>query len=121
MSEGTLALAGSLLTLAGAFFFFAAVIGLLRLPDFYTRAHAPTKAATLGLLLAALGSTLLDGQRDTAFVLEKVLLTLFVLLTVPVSTQLLVRGAVARGVPQVAPTQGKPAAGPVEAVESDAD
>ena len=52
MSEGALSLAGALLSLAGALFFLAAGVGLLRLPDFYTRAHAPTKAATLGLLLA---------------------------------------------------------------------
>jgi multicomponent K+:H+ antiporter subunit G len=120
MSEGLLALLGSLLTFLGALFFLAAVIGLLRLPDFYTRAHAPTKAATLGLLLAALGSVLLYTERDAAFVLEKTLLTLFVLLTVPVSTQMLVRAAAARGVPQTARTQGEPAAGPIERLEEDA-
>jgi len=119
MSEGVVGLAGALLSLLGAMFFLAAVIGLLRLPDFYCRAHAPTKAATLGLLLSALGSILLFGQRDAAFVLEKLLLILFVLITVPISTQMLVRGAAARGVPQRPETLGRPTAGPVERLDDD--
>jgi len=121
MSEGVVGLAGALLSLFGALFFLAAVIGLLRLPDFYCRAHAPTKAATLGLLLSALGSILLFGERDAAFVLEKLLLILFVLITVPISTQMLVRGAAARGVPQLPETQGEPAAGPIEPLDAEDD
>ena len=50
MSEDALSWVGALLSLLGALLFLAAAIGLLRLPDFYTRTHAPTKAATLGLL-----------------------------------------------------------------------
>ena len=117
MSDGVTSLAGALLSLAGALFFLAAGVGLLRLPDFYTRAHAPTKAATLGLLLAAAGSILTYGERDAAFWLEKLLLTLFVLITVPVSTQMLVRGAAARGVEQARSTRGTPIAEPIERVE----
>jgi len=120
MSDGVAEISGAVLSLFGALFFLAAVIGLLRLPDFYTRAHAPTKAATLGLLLTALGSIALDTERDAAFILEKLLLVLFVLITVPVSTQMLVRGAAARGVPQAPHTQGTPMAGPIEALD-DAD
>ncbi len=117
MSEGGLQLLGALLALAGAFFFLTAAIGLLRLPDFYTRAHAPTKAATLGLLLCASGSVLLYGAAESARWLEKLLLMLFVLLTAPVSTQLLVRGAAARGIPQAPNTQGPPTAPPIEPLE----
>jgi multicomponent K+:H+ antiporter subunit G len=120
MSDELPALVGAVLSLLGALLFLAAVIGLLRLPDFYTRAHAPTKAATLGLLLIALGSIGLHSDRDAAFVLEKLLLILFVLLTVPVSTQMLVRGAAARGIPQTSNTRGTAAAGPIEALENDA-
>ena len=120
MNDEIPALVGAVLSLLGALFFLAAVIGLLRLPDFYTRAHAPTKAATLGLLLTALGSIGLHADRDAAFVLEKVLLILFVLLTVPVSTQMLVRGAAARSVPQTSNTLGTATAGPIEPLgESD--
>jgi multicomponent K+:H+ antiporter subunit G len=119
MSSSFPELASALLSLCGALFFLAAVIGLLRLPDFYTRAHAPTKAATLGLLLTALGSIAIHTDRDAAFILEKLLLVLFVLLTVPVSTQMLVRGAAARGVAQAPGTQGTPMADPIEALGED--
>ncbi|TCJ18422.1 monovalent cation/H(+) antiporter subunit G [Rubrobacter taiwanensis] len=43
------------LILAGAFFFLAGTVGLLRFPDVYTRLHALTKADNLGLGLVVLG------------------------------------------------------------------
>ncbi len=119
MNDGALALVGALLSLAGSLFFLAAAVGLLRLPDFYCRAHAPTKAATMGLLLCAAGSVLLYQAPGSALWLEKLLLMLFVLLTVPVSTQLLMRGAIARGVDPCAGTRGAPAVGPVERLDDD--
>lgn len=43
------------LLLAGAGFFLAGTVGLLRFPDVYTRLHALTKADNLGLGLIVLG------------------------------------------------------------------
>ncbi|MFO1422061.1 MAG: monovalent cation/H(+) antiporter subunit G [Candidatus Competibacteraceae bacterium] len=40
---------------AGAFFFFAGTVGLLRFPDTLTRLHALTKADNLGLGLVVMG------------------------------------------------------------------
>lgn len=40
---------------AGCFFFLAGTLGLLRLPDLFTRLHALTKADNLGLGLVAAG------------------------------------------------------------------
>ena len=121
MNEGVFAVVGALLALVGSLFFLTAAIGLLRLPDFYTRAHAPTKAATLGLLLCASGSVVLYGTRADPLWLEKILLMLFVVLTVPVSTQLLVRGAVSRNVAQAPATRGRPAVASPETVGSSRD
>jgi multicomponent Na+:H+ antiporter subunit G len=45
----------TVLLLAGAGFFFAGTLGLLRFPDVYTRLHALTKADNLGLGLIVLG------------------------------------------------------------------
>ena len=117
MTEGALPLTGALLCLVGSLFYLTAAVGLLRLPDFYCRAHAPTKAATLGLLFCALGSALVYGTHGAALWLEKLLLMLFVILTAPVSAQLLVRGAVARRIPQTSSTRGMPTAGPIEWLE----
>ena len=43
------------LVVAGLFFFFAATVGFLRFPDFYSRMHATGKGDTFGLLLSLLG------------------------------------------------------------------
>jgi multicomponent Na+:H+ antiporter subunit G len=53
---------------AGAFFFFAGTVALLRFPDSLTRLHALTKADNLGLGLVVLGllaqaGSLLHGLR----------------------------------------------------------
>ena len=53
---------------AGAFFFFAGTVGLLRFPDSLSRLHALSKADNLGLGLVVLGllpraAGLLDGLR----------------------------------------------------------
>ena len=54
-------LLGILFSLAGIVFFFAGSIGLLRLPDLFSRLHALTKADNLGLGLLCLGLALIDG------------------------------------------------------------
>jgi multicomponent Na+:H+ antiporter subunit G len=47
---------------AGAFFFFAGTVGLLRFPDSLTRLHALSKADNLGLGLVVLGLLPLVGS-----------------------------------------------------------
>ena len=46
---------GSILILLGAFFLFSAGLGMLRMPDAYTRMQAGTKASTLGNTLVLAG------------------------------------------------------------------
>lgn len=48
-------LLSSILIVAGLFFYLAGSIGLLRLPDLYSRLHALTKADNLGLGLLVFG------------------------------------------------------------------
>ena len=98
----------------GSFFFLAGAIGFVRLPDFYTRVHAPTKAATLGIPFMAFASMLVHLGAGFEIWMEDVLIILFVFLTVPVSTQILIRAAAARKVPSSPETVGRP---PIEAVE----
>jgi multicomponent Na+:H+ antiporter subunit G len=50
------------LYLAGAFFFLAGSVGLIRFPDVYTRLHALTKADNLGLGLVCCGLALRSGS-----------------------------------------------------------
>jgi multicomponent Na+:H+ antiporter subunit G len=63
-------LSGALL-LAGAGFFFAGTIGLLRFPDVYSRLHALAKADNLGLGLVLIGLAM---QADSLAAALKLLL-----------------------------------------------
>ncbi len=83
----------------GAFFTLVGSFGLARLPDFYARLHGPTKATTLGvgsLLLASLVFFVVvgDGLR-----MHKVLITVFLFLTAPVSGHLLAKAGLRLRVP----------------------
>jgi len=76
---------------AGAFFFLAGTVGLLRFPDAYTRLHALTKADNLGLALVVIG---LLPQMDGLLAAAKlVLVWLLVLLSSAVVSQLIARAA----------------------------
>jgi multicomponent K+:H+ antiporter subunit G len=74
-------------------------IGLVRLPDFYTRMHAPTKATTLGVssVLAAAALTLPGNVVATG--LKAGLVIVFLFLTAPIGAHMLARAARHRGVP----------------------
>jgi len=74
---------------AGAVFYLAGTVGLLRFPDAYTRLHALTKADNLGLALVVLGLLL---QVDSVLGgLKLVLVWLLVLLSSAVVSQLIAR------------------------------
>jgi multicomponent Na+:H+ antiporter subunit G len=76
---------------AGAFFFLAGTVGLLRFPDALTRLHALTKADNLGLGLVVLGLLpLADGALGA---LKLIVVWLFVLLAGATVSQLLARVA----------------------------
>jgi multicomponent Na+:H+ antiporter subunit G len=64
--QAALDIASALLLLAGAFFFFAGTVALLRFPDVYTRLHALAKADNLGLGCVVLGLALQAGSLAVA-------------------------------------------------------
>jgi multicomponent Na+:H+ antiporter subunit G len=75
----------------GAFFLLVGSIGLLRLPDFYSRAHAQGKADTLGVMLIIFGLVLLQGFSINSAKL--LIIIVFVALTNPTATNALVGAA----------------------------
>ncbi len=79
----------SFLILTGAIFTFIGSLGLVRLPDFYTRLHGPTKATTLGVGSLLIASALYFSTRSEGISLHEVLVTLFLFITAPVSAHLL--------------------------------
>lgn len=76
---------------AGAFFFLAGTVGLLRFPDTLTRLHALTKADNLGLGLVVLG--LLPQAGSVRDGLKLVSIWLLVLLAGATVSQLIARTA----------------------------
>jgi multicomponent Na+:H+ antiporter subunit G len=60
---GVLEIIGGLCMLAGAVFALTGAIGVLRMPDFYTRLHPAGKADTLAQALILFGLALLAGQQ----------------------------------------------------------
>jgi multicomponent Na+:H+ antiporter subunit G len=84
-----------ILVLGGTFFMLVGSIGLIRFPDFYTRAHASGKVDTLGILMFLSGLAVFQGVSLNAAKLA--LIIVFVLLTSPVATHALARSALLFG------------------------
>jgi multicomponent Na+:H+ antiporter subunit G len=86
-------LLGPVLLSAGALLLVVAAWGVIVLPDALSRQHAATKAGTLALALVCLGAMLI--VRDAAWTWRLLLILGFLLATLPVSSHLLARAAVA--------------------------
>lgn len=80
----------------GVFFGVVAAIGLLRLPDLYTRAHSASKSDTLGAVLS-LGAVALAFETRLA-VVKIVLLILFMFITNPTAVHAITRAAADQGI-----------------------
>ncbi len=81
---------GGLLTLVGS-------LGLLRLESFYARIHAPTMGNTLGAGCVLIASMLVSSALAQRPVIHELLITVFILITSPVTAILLMRAAIFRG------------------------
>jgi multicomponent K+:H+ antiporter subunit G len=97
----------SFFLLAGAFFALVGSIGLVRLPDFFSRLHGPTKATTLGVGGTLLGSAIYFSVGPGTS-LHELLVTVFLFMTAPVSAHLLCKAALHLGVEVV--SGGRPEA-----------
>ena len=85
------------LWIIGSIFGLLSAIGVLRMPDVFTRMQASTKASTLGLGCLLFGAALQFG--DAASVIRLVLIGGFLFLTTPVSAHVIARAAYRAGVP----------------------
>lgn len=85
-----------LLIVAGSFFVLTAALGLVRLPDFFSRTHAPGVLDTMGTGLLLLGFALQLGF-DLALV-KLALVLIFILITGPTAAHALARTALQTGV-----------------------
>jgi multicomponent Na+:H+ antiporter subunit G len=94
--------ANTLITL-GTILLVVSSVGLITLPDFYTRAHAVAKSETFAVFLLFLGllfrpeNTLVAGVRLVAVIL-------FMVIANPTAVHALVRAAIRRGITPVVRT-----------------
>jgi multicomponent Na+:H+ antiporter subunit G len=91
--------------IAGVFIFIGTVIslisaiGLVRLPDVYTRSHAASKSSTLGVLCILIGTLLYFLISEEYFSIRLILGIFFVFLTAPVAAHVICRSAYRHHVP----------------------
>lgn len=86
----------TLLIFGGIFFFAVGVIGLLRLPDVYTRLHATTKCDTLGAGLILLGLCL---QGNIYMAVKLILIIILLWIANPTAAHVIARAAYLSGIP----------------------
>lgn len=88
--------ASALCLVGGGFFCLVGAVGLLRMPDFFTRIHAASVLETLGAGLLLAGLAL---QAGFSLVTAKLLIIgLLIFFTSPTATHALAKAALARGI-----------------------
>jgi len=80
----------------GAFFMITGALGLLRLPDFYTRLHATGKCDTLGEVLIIAGCMIYEGW--SLLTIKLFLVAAFYLFAGPTATHAIMKAAYVTGV-----------------------
>lgn len=81
--------------IAGAFFMLVGSIGIVRLPDFFSRTHATSKSDTLGIMLVLGGLALYEGASLNS--VKLVIAIVFVALAYPVGAHALAKAAFRHG------------------------
>ena len=84
-----LLVASGLLTVVGA-------VGLIRFPNFFMRMHPPAMGSTLGAGGVIVASMLVRSAAAGRPVVHELLITLFIVITAPITAMLLARAAVYR-------------------------
>ena len=71
----------------GVLAFVVSAVGIVRMPDVYTRMHVGTKATTIGTILVIIGACFIE----PSWSLKLLLLGAFILLTNPLSSSVIAR------------------------------
>lgn len=102
----------TVLIAAGILVLACGVIGILRLPDFYTRMHAAGKTDSLGAVLVAVGFALYSGQSlafaDLLVSLKILFIAVFIFVASPTATHAIMQTAIALGVEPWSKKEEKP-------------
>lgn len=98
----------SFFLLGGALFALVGSIGLARLPDFFTRVHAPTTGTTLGVGGTIIGSVIYFNVSGSFLSLHELLISMFLFITAPVSGHMMAKAAMHLKVGRAPQTRGEP-------------
>ena len=71
----------------GAMAFAVSAVGLLRMPDIYTRLHVGTKSTTIGTVLVIVGAMFIE----PSWSFKLLLLAILILITNPLSSSVIAR------------------------------
>lgn len=93
MEADVLKVIGAVITLIGSIFIFLGGLGLVRMPDLFNRIQTGTKASTLGTMLSLIGLALVN----EGWIWKLLIIIVFVLITNPVSSNVIARAAHYRG------------------------
>jgi multicomponent K+:H+ antiporter subunit G len=85
-----------LLLILGGSIILIGALGLMRLPNFYQRIHGPAITVTLGAGCVLIASMLYFTVMQSRLVLHELLIAIFIPMTTPVVSMLLMRAAVYR-------------------------
>jgi len=80
---------GYFFILFGTFAFIISAVGLIRMPDIFTRIHIATKTTTIGTILVLIGASL----SEPTWSLKLALLCIFILMTNPLSSSVIARAS----------------------------
>jgi multicomponent Na+:H+ antiporter subunit G len=98
LKESAEVIAGGFILL-GTIISLISAIGLVRLPDVYTRSHAASKSSTVGVLFILIGTLLYFLISEGYFSIRLILGIIFVFLTAPVGAHVISRAAYRANVP----------------------
>lgn len=82
----------------GVLFSVVTALGLVRLPDVYTRTHAASKSSTLGVLAILTGTFLHFWMIEGIFNTQMIIAIAFLFITAPVGGHLIGRAAYVSGI-----------------------
>lgn len=97
----------SILLLIGGAFVLVGSIGLVKMPDFFMRLHGPTKATTLGMACLLTASMVFFSNTQADLSMKEILISLFLLLTAPISGYMMIKSAIHHKLESIERTQGK--------------
>lgn len=79
-----------ILVVIGLVFMTLGIYGMIRMPDIYVRLHAASKSVFLGVITLAISSMIVSDQQ---IIMRLILLSVLLLITTPVSSHAIGRGA----------------------------